>query len=117
MDSKQLEGFVLLRDGLAMAADGVNKLLETTEPKEELKPEKTAVPEKSFDLTYTKHTGAKLGEFQIADEKDSPTDLYKRALNILKQNKATIKDRYHGNGFVYGYWEYQNKIWRKKLKK
>ena len=81
------------------------------------KPEKTAVSEKRFDLTYTKHTGAKLGEFEIADEKDSPSDLYKRALNILKQNKATIKDRYHGNGYVYGYWEYQDKIWRKKLKK
>ena len=79
--------------------------------------ETKTVSENNFDLTYAKHTGAKLGEFQIADEKDSPSDLYKRALNILKQNKATIKDRYHGNGYVYGYWEYQDKIWRKKLKK
>jgi len=38
LDSKQLEGFVLLRDGLSMAADGINKIVETTEPKETQKP-------------------------------------------------------------------------------
>jgi hypothetical protein len=85
--------------------------------KEETKPEKTTVPEKTFDLTYVKRTGAKIGEFEIADEKDSPKDLYDRALNILKQNGATISKRYHGDGYVYAYWEYQNKIWRQKLKK
>jgi hypothetical protein len=68
-------------------------------------PEKTTVSEKNFDLTYTKHTGAKLGEFEIADEKDSPSDLYKQALNILKQNGATISKRYHGDGYFYSYWE------------
>ena len=91
-----------------------------TEALDELTPAEVkvlqAVSEKNFDLTYVTRTGAKLGEFQIADEKDSPTDLYKRALGILKQNKATIKDRYHGNGYAYSYWEYQGKIWRQKLK-
>jgi len=42
MDSKQLEGFVLIRDGVAMIADGVNKILETTEPKEPEKPTQEA---------------------------------------------------------------------------
>mgnify|MGYP001122195793 CR=1 FL=1 len=56
--------------------------------------EKPVVSEKNFDLTYTKHTGAKLGEFEIADEKDSPSDLYKRALNILKEANATINMLY-----------------------
>jgi len=77
----------------------------------------TVVSEKTFDLTYAKRTGAKIGEFEIADEKDSPKDLYERALDILKQNGATISKRYHGDGYAYAYWEYQNKIWRQKLKK
>ena len=31
---KELEGLVLVRDGLTMAVDGLNNILETTEPKE-----------------------------------------------------------------------------------
>ena len=30
----QVEGLVLIRDGLTMALDGVTKIVETTEPKE-----------------------------------------------------------------------------------
>ena len=106
-----IEFLVRLRD----ACDAEIERLKPSEAKDQ--PQTKAVSESNFDLTYVKHVGAKLGEFQIADEKDSPIDLYKHALNLLKQNKATIKDRYHGNSYVYGYWEYQNKIWRKKLKK
>ena len=83
--------------------------------------ESTPLPEhksgKTHEKIEIKHTGAKLREFQIADEKDTPTDLYARALNILKQNQATIANRYHREGYLYSYWEYQNKIWRQKLKK
>ena len=38
MQSECTEGLVLIRDGVLMIADGVNKILETTEPKEETKP-------------------------------------------------------------------------------
>ena len=110
---KDLKATVLSLHEEGKLLEESKKVAEATEPKEA----KTTVPEKNFDLTYIKHTGAKLGEFEIADEKDSPTDLYEHALDILKQNKATISDRYHGEGYVYGYWEYQGKIWRKKLKK
>lgn len=34
MNAKQLEGLVLLRDGLSMATDGIQKLIEAEEPKE-----------------------------------------------------------------------------------
>ena len=75
------------------------------------------VSEENFDLTYTKHTGAKLGEFQIADEKDSPSDLYQRALNILKNANATISSRYHGENYTHSFWLYNSRIYRQKLKK
>jgi len=106
-----VEFFVRLKD----ACDAEIERLKPSEAKDQ--PQTKAVLESNFDLTYVKRTGAKIGEFEIADEKDSPKDLYDRALNILKQNGATISKRYHGDGYVYAYWEYQNKIWRQKLKK
>ena len=81
--------------------------------KEEAKP---AASEKNFDLNYTQHTGIKLGEFQIADEKDNHSDNYIRALNILKQNNASISERYHGKDYEFSYWLYDGKIFRQKLK-
>ena len=81
--------------------------------KEEAKP---AASEKNFNLTYTQHTGIKLGEFQIADEKDNHSDNYMRALNILKQNNANISDRYHGKDYEFSYWLYDGKIFRQKYR-
>jgi len=100
---------------LVKVRDAASGALDELTPAEVKAP--STVSEKTFDLTYVKRTGAKIGEFEIADEKDSPKDLYERALGILKQNGATISKRYHGDGYVYAYWEYQNKIWRQKLKK
>ena len=101
-----------MRDHHQAIADALNEELE----KNSLTEAKPAASEKNFNLTYTKHTGVKLGEFQIADEKDSPYDNYIRALNILKQNNASISDRYHGKDYSFSYWLYDDKIFRQKLK-
>ena len=108
--------FVKLRDAHQLMADAYNEQLEKMAPSPETPSTKTtaAVAERNFDLTYTKRTRAKLGEFEIADEKDSPADLYTCALNILKQNGAAINKRYSGEGYVYSYWLYNGKIFRKK---
>jgi len=105
-----VEFYVRLRD----ACNSEIERLKPSEAKDQ--PQTKAVSESNFDLTYAKHTGVKLGEFEIADEKDSPSDLYKHAFNILKQANATISNRYHGEDYQFSYWLYDGKIFR-KLKK
>jgi hypothetical protein len=75
------------------------------------------VPEQTFDLLkFEPQKGEKLGEFEIADKKNSIAQNWTQAFNILNQNNATINNRFHGLGYVYAYWTYQERIYRKKLK-
>jgi beta-mannanase len=79
---------------------------------------KTAtISETNFDnLTYKEYESEKLKKFQVADPKDNTGDNFKRAVDFLKQAKATISKRYHGEGYVFSYWLYQGRIYRQKLK-
>jgi len=79
--------------------------------------EASAVSEANFNLNYTEVTSPKLGIFEIAEEKDNPKEKWTRALNILKQNNATISTRYHGNNYNFSYWLYNDRIYRQKLKR
>ena len=60
---KEVEGFVLIRDGCTMVLDGVNKLLEETEP--ETKPH--------YDImkTVTRQTEGKNGAYLKVTEEDN----------------------------------------------
>ncbi len=84
MDSKQLEGFVLIRDGATMIADGVQKILETTEPKEEPK------TEREYDLSKikTERTEGPSGFYQKATEQDSGD--YKLLIEDLKRHDGKL---------------------------
>ena len=75
-----------------------------------------AVSENNFNLNFTEVTSPKLGIFEVAEEKDNPTEKWTRVLNILKQNNSTISTRYHGNNYTFSYWIYNGKIYRQKLK-
>ena len=60
MDSKQLEGWVLLRDGLTTATDGVQKIIESQEPKKDsVKPN----PQEVEKLPWETKQGSK-GEYE-----------------------------------------------------
>lgn len=80
--------------------------------------EAAAVNEVTFtQLKWEPQKSDKLGEFDIATQEANKAYGFADAYQILKVNNATIKDRYHGEGYAYSYWLYgENKIYRQKLK-
>jgi len=116
---KQVEFLVKLRDASQMIADAANEYLETFAPpaaKENKQP--AAVQEITFaTLRFEAQQGAKLGEYEIAYRSGNIEDKWRQAYNILRNSNATIKDRYHGEGYQYSYWLYgEDRIYRQKLK-
>jgi len=77
-----------------------------------------SVREETFNcLSYEKQTGNRIGEFEVAYKKNNIPDKFRHAYNILMKNNATISNRYHSGGYVFGYWLYgEDKIYRQKLK-
>jgi hypothetical protein len=77
-----------------------------------------AVTEVTFTtLKFDPAKGEKLGDYEIAYQSGNITDKFTQAYNILHASNATIKDRYHGNGYQFSYWIYgEGKIYRQKLK-
>ena len=83
---KELEGLVLVRDGLTMAVDGLNNILETTEPKEEQTPQ-------TYDLmqVVTVQTEGPRGQYlKITHENNESNPVYFALVEDLKTHKGTI---------------------------
>jgi len=80
--------------------------------------EAPAAKEETFTtLKYEKQQGNRLGEFEVAYKASNLPDKFSPAYGILRVNNATIKERYHGSGYVYSYWLFgKDKIYRQKLK-
>ena len=116
---KQIEFLIKLRDSSQMIADAANEYLETFAPTE-TKPSNQAatVAETTFNsLRFQPQQGARLGEYETAHKTDNPQDKWQQAYNILKDSNATIRDRYHPEGYQHGYWIYnEDRIYRQKLK-
>ena len=118
--SKQVEFLVKLRDGAQMIADAANEYLETlvTPGVKENKPAAPAtVEETTFTiLKFEQQTGAKIGEYEVAYKASNIEDKWTHAYTVLRNSNATIKDRYHGEGYEFSYWLYgADKIYRQKL--
>ena len=98
-----------------MAAEATNDYLETFAPKDA----KTAVTEETFKiLKFEVQQGAKIGEYEVAYQPNNVAEKWSSAYNVLRSSNATIKNRYHGKGYVYAYWLYgEGKIYRQKLKR
>lgn len=81
--------------------------------------ETAAVKEETFSiLKYEKQQGNRLGEFEVAYKARNIPDKWSHAYGILRQNNATITNRYHGPNYVCSYWLYgDGKIYRQKLKR
>ena len=61
-------------------------------------------------LAWGKSTGTKLGEFeQTSNKANNNSTQFNRAYQILKDNNATISNRFYDAGFRYAYWIYQEK--------
>ena len=116
---KHVEFLVKLRDASLMLADAANDYIESMSPIEaKPKENKTAVLELSFTtLRFDSMQGNKLGDYEVAYKQNNLPDKWQSAYNILRNNNATIKDRYHGEDYAYSYWLYgEDKIYRQKLK-
>jgi len=107
---------IKLRHAAQIIADAANEYLERLTPTETT--QATAVKEETFTiLKFEKQQGAKIGEFELAYKENNLADKWTQAHNILRQNNATINNRYYGEDYVYNYWLYdKDKIYRQKLK-
>jgi hypothetical protein len=83
----------------------------------EAKNEPAAAQETTFTiLKFEQQTGAKIGEYEVAYKASNIEDKWTHAYNVLRNSNATIKDRYHGEGYEFSYWLYgADKIYRQKL--
>jgi len=111
---KIIEVLLLFANALEAAAFDVKRqIAELTGVKEA-----SAVKEETFTvLKFEEQKGEKLGEFGVAHKSSNLPENWSGAYNILRQNNATIKDRYHGEGYAYTYWLFgQDKIFRQKRK-
>jgi hypothetical protein len=115
--NKHVEFLVKLRDAHQTIADATNQYIDSLAPPE-IKLGLTAVNEINFStLKFEQQQGQKLGDFEIANKTSNLQDKWQPAYNILKSSNATIKDRYHGDDYLYSYWLYgEDKIYRQKLK-
>jgi hypothetical protein len=83
------------------------------------KPEKrNAVNESVFaQLKWDPQHSDKMGDYDIAGQQNNDAYKFADATKILQTADATIKTRYHGEGYQYAYWLYgEGKIYRQKLK-
>jgi hypothetical protein len=114
MNREEIEFLVKLRDGAQMIPEATNDYLETFAPKDL----KQAVSEETFTaLKFEVQQGAKIGEYEVAYQPNNIAEKWSSAYNILRSSNATIKDRYHGKGYVYAYWLYgEGRIYRQKTK-
>jgi hypothetical protein len=96
-------------------ARGISRAIETpsTAPTPNAKDEETAFTLLKFEA----QKGAQLGDFDVAYKANNIEDKWTYVFNTLRNSHATIKDRYHGEGYQFSYWVYgEGKIYRQKLK-
>jgi hypothetical protein len=114
---KQTELALNLRDAIKIITDSANAYIEFTAAPEK-KSQAKAVSELTFTmLHFESQQGAKLGEYEVACKASNIADKWSSAYNILRSSNATIKDRFHDEGYQHSYWLYvEDKIYRQKLK-
>jgi len=80
-------------------------------------PKTVAVREETFAcLKFEPQKGERIGEYEVAYKEQNLLEHWNHACNILRQANATIKNRYHGEGYQYSYWLYgDGRIFRQKL--
>lgn len=112
MSEKQNEALLNFADALENAAlvlkQSIGKELKTPQIHEE----------PFLTLKWEKRTGNKLKEFELTTKTmNSGSEDFEHCLDILKRNNATIKDRFHSEGWSYSYWLYGDSMYRQLLKK
>jgi len=80
-------------------------------------PKPVAVREETFAcLKFEPQKGVRIGEYEVAYRENNLPEHWNHAYNILRQANATIKNRYHGEGYQHSYWLYgEGRIYRQRL--
>lgn len=66
---------------------------------------------------WEKREGNRLHEFEVSTKILNPgSENFQRCLSILKQNNATIGNRFKDVGWTFSYWVYGENIYRQQLK-
>jgi hypothetical protein len=114
MDESVLEILTDFANALEAASISLKQRVAKVAPPDKA----TIVKEEVFTgLAFEKHTGDRLGEYEVALESGNQGVKWNRAFDILTGNNASINNRYHSEGYIYCYWLYgQGKIYRQKLK-
>lgn len=99
----------------ALEAGGLMKNGEPTQ-KTEKEPAVTVKEETIACLSFEPQKGERLGEYETASQKNNLPDKFNTAFNVLSKSNATISNRYHGQGYVFSYWLYAERIFRQKPK-
>jgi len=59
-------------------------------------------------LKWNKRNSDKLGEYEVAERKENDPHAFNHAYNILKVNKADIRNHFGSEEWQYYYWIYEN---------
>lgn len=113
---KILETILNFADAMEAAAiDMKHRITELVGVKEAQAP---AVKEETFSCNkFEDQHSDKFGEYGVAHKAQNLPEHWNSAYHVLKQNNATIQNRYHGPDYVYSYWLYTaERIYRQKLK-
>lgn len=69
-------------------------------------------------LKWEASKGERLGDFEVAYQNHNIPDQWQHSFNILKTNKSTIENSFHGEAYQHHYWlyldKYKDRIFRKK---
>jgi len=119
MSNNQAEFLIKLRDGAQIVADAANEYLLSLAPpgiSQEKTP--TTTQETTFNiLKFDPQKGAQLGDYEVAYKTNNNEATWTIAFNVLKHQNATIKDRFHQEGYQHSYWLFgEGKIYRQKMK-
>ncbi len=112
----------IVRDELRIILDKGLMYSASTNPQTQNQPQPAQQPAAVQELTFStlKYDAVhsdKMGDYEIALIQSNVGDKWRSAYNVLNASNATIKERYHGPGYVYAYWLYgEGKIYRQKLK-
>lgn len=113
----QVEFTLKLRAACKMITEIANEYLELSAAKEKKQLAAEALESIFAELHFESLQGAKLGDYEVAYKTSNVADKWISAYNVLRTCNATIKDRFHGEGYRYCYWLYvEDKIYRQKLK-
>jgi hypothetical protein len=110
----EVDFLVKIRDAACMVKDACEEKLERLAPTN--RSTQVQINEEFFQaLFYEKRTTGRLGEHEDAMKEKNDATKFQPVFDFLVRAQATIGSRFHQRDYVYGYWIYGPRIFRKKL--